>query len=433
MLRATMMTKTLALASLVSVAMALAPALWGCGKQPTAYEDPNASITTTLTPTALIDAATLKQWMDEGKVNNTDPNSRDRVVIVTVAKPSTYAANHIPLSVSLQITELTEPRLEAVAPLASEPPGGPAMDELVDRLGIDGRTTVVFTVSGGQSNWPYGLIYATRAYFTFRYWGFPKERLKVLNGGDDAWTAAGFTLTAEAPVVARCGFTVQSNYKGSDDCLRLRTAIGPMIDIVDRVNSGALSVASATGISILDARGGVNPATGPFLANASLDDYAKYYDTIVPGKTPALRSAGEMVDRLATFGVTAAKTMTYVYCTTGFGSSTLFFILDGVLGWPVTLYDGSATGQWFAYREASGVGAAWRVDLNSPGTLLPRTFGTITTGLLTLDPTANALFRSVTDRRANQIFLEDRAYFSGKGGGGGGGPAPPPPGPPSGC
>ena len=36
------------------------------------------------------------------------------------------------------------------------------------------------------------------AYWTFRYWGFPRERVKMLNGGDDAWEVAGRPLTDAA-------------------------------------------------------------------------------------------------------------------------------------------------------------------------------------------------------------------------------------------
>ena len=33
------------------------------------------------------------------------------------------------------------------------------------------------------------------AFWTFRYWGFARDRVKILNGGDDAWDVAGRPLT----------------------------------------------------------------------------------------------------------------------------------------------------------------------------------------------------------------------------------------------
>jgi 3-mercaptopyruvate sulfurtransferase SseA len=419
-------TRKLALVGL-GIAMVLTLGLWGCGYNPMGYDDPSGTITTTLTPSALIDAVTLKQWMDEGKVNSTDPETRDRVVVVTVASPTTYAANHIPGSVFMNSSELNATRMEAVAALTSEVPDGPTMDALISRLGIDGRTTVVFTVSAAQSN----LLNATRAYFTFRYWGFPKERLKVLQAGDDGWTTAGYTLTTAVPSVAPSSFSVRSNYHGDVACLRMRTSIGQMIDVVDRVNQGSLSTSSASGISICDTRGAIDPVVGPYVANATLDTYSSYYVTTA-GKSPSFAATDVMVARLATYNISAGKSMNYVYCASGHRASTHFFILDGILGWPVTLYDGSS-GQWLAYRTANLVNTAWRVDTNSPNTALPRTIGTITTGTLTLDPTANALYTTVTDPRANQIFAEDKAYFTSGATASSGGGNPGGSGGPSGC
>lgn len=417
MLRKPRIARQAALIGLLGILTGLSLAITGCGNNPTSYVDPTESVTTTLTPTALIEPTTLKQWMDEGLVNNSAPNARDRVVVVTVGTTATYGTSHIPGSVLFNSsTELLVSRLEAVAPTTSEVPDGPAMDAMLQRMGIDRYTTVVFTVSTGQN-----YLNATRAYFTFRYWGFPKERLKVLQGGDNGWTTAGQTLVADVPVIRRSTFSVRDIYDGTGACVALRAPIGEMIDVVDRINAGSLSATSPTGVSILDLRGGVDPAVGPYIANAKVDDWNQYY---VSGQSSTFKPTADVVARLATFGVTETKSMTYVSCASGMRCSAVFFMLDGVLNWPVRLYDGSS-GQWFGYRTANAVGTAWRVDTNSPGTALPRTFGTIASGSLVLDPVANTLYTSITDRRANQIGVEDLIYLSsgstGDGGGGGGG------------
>lgn len=422
MLRKSRIAGPARVAAVIGILAGLSLALSGCGKNPTSYVDPMASVTTTLTPNALIEAATLKQWMDEGLVNNTNPRARDKVVVVTVATSAQYTANHIPGSVLLNSsTELTTSRLEALSALTSEVLDGSQMDALIQKLGIDRYTTVVFVASTGQN-----FLNPSRAYFMFRYWGFARERLKVLQGGENAWTTAGYTLTTTAPTVTPTTFSVRDLYDGTGAHLAFRVPIGEMIDVVDRVNAGTLSASSATGITILDVRGGVDPLVGPYVANSKVDDYAQYY---VTGATSTFKPTADMVARLESFGVTSTKSMTYVYCASGMRASSVFFVLDGILGWPVKLYDGSS-GQWFAYRTANAVNTAWRVDTNSPNTTLPRTFGTIASGSLTLDPTANALYLSVTDKRANQIGVEDKAYQSSGsttgntgGGSGGGGPS----------
>jgi 3-mercaptopyruvate sulfurtransferase SseA len=400
--------------------------IWGCADHPTEYDNPADGIVTTLTPNALIDAATLAGWIDEGRLNSTDPDSRDKVVILTVATAANYAISHIPGAQLLNSsTELSMTRFDALATVGTELLDGPSMDALVQRCGIDEHTTIVFSVSTGQN-----LLNASRAYFTFRYWGFPKERLKYLQGGDAGWTAAAYTLTgvddAAAPVVARSDFSVREFYKGNFDNFGVRTSLGEMISTVDKVNTGTLSVADGAGtIEILDTRGGINVETGVYVNNAKIDNYADYF---VSGATSTFKPTEDLVARLSGLGVTAEKSMIYTYCASGVRASAVFFVLDGILGWPVTIYDGS-TGQWMGYTTANGVNAAWRVDVTTPGTLLARTYGT-PAGSLTVDAVSNALYTSIADTRANQILNEDQAYFSsggattpppGGGGGGGGG------------
>lgn len=409
--------------------------LWGCGGGDTEYPDPSASITTTKTANALIEPSTLKQWMDEGKVNNTDPVYLDKVVVVTVGTPAQYTAQHVPGSRLLDSgTQLALTRLDGVATIGTEVPDGATMDSVIQSLGITSNTTIVFVASKGQNT-----LNPARAYFTFRYWGFPKERLKMLNGGEDGWnsavTANGWAnayalTTAAAPAAVASTLSVRNWYVHSGNSTSnfgFRTAIGEMISVVDRVNAGTLSM-GATGISILDVRGG-SPTVS--IRTAGIDDYAQYAVSGT-GNLSTYKPVSELVARLASFGVTSTKSMTYVFCASGHRASSAFFVLDGILGWPVTLYDGSWN-QWSSYASTATtnkVSTAWQTDVNTTGTTLNRSSGAISTAgtSIILDSIANALYMSVTDGRANQMFNEDKAYYTGgasgggsSGGGGGGG------------
>lgn len=424
------MTRRSMLFSLVGLMLTVLLTVWGCGSGGSgSYADPNASITTTKTATALIEPATLKQWMDEGKVNNPDPTNRDKVVIVTVATTAQYAAQHIPGSLLLNSsTELNMTREEGVGSIGTMVMTGGSIDTLVQRFGINANTTIVFVASKDQN-----ALNPARAYFTFRYWGFPKERLKILNGGENAWATAvtagswatSYTLTTLAPTVTASTFSVKNLYSGSTTNFSLRTSIGEMLTVVDKVNAGTLSTTSTTGISIMDERGG-SPTV--YVNNANVDDYAQYALTGT-GNTSTYKPTSDLTARLATFGVTASKSMNYVYCASGVRASSLFFVLDGILGWPVSLYDGSWY-QWSSYAStatANKVATIWQTDVLTSGTTASRTFGSITTAgtSIILDPVANAMYTSITDPRANQILNEDKAYFTSGGtttttGGGGG-------------
>lgn len=419
MMQRLLMTRRTMLYSLVGMLMTTMLALYGCGSGSSSsgsYPDPTASITTTKTANALIEPATLKQWMDEGKVNNTDPASLDRVIIVTVATAAQYAAQHIPGAQLINsASELMMTRLEGVGSMTTMVLDGPSIDSLVKRLGVNQNTTIVFVASKNQN-----ALNATRAYFTFRYWGFPKERLKVLNGGENGWESAitagtwpaTYALTTTAPTITPSTFSVQNLYNGSNtNNFGLRTSIGEMLAAVDKINNGSLS-AGPTGVSILDVRGG-NPTV--YMQNAGVDDFNQYAMSGT-GNTSTYKSTSDIITRLATFGVTSAKNMTYIYCASGLRAASPFFVLDGILGWPTTMYDGS-WGQWSSYAStatANKVSAAWQTDAVSAGTAINRTFGAITTAgtSVVLDPTSSAMYTSITDPRANQILNEDRAYFT---------------------
>lgn len=387
--------------------------IWGCADHPTEYDNPNDSIITTKTPTALIEAATLAEWIDEGRLNSTDPGSRDKIVIFAVASPTAYNTGHI---AGAQLwnwnTESSLTRLEGVAASGSMVITGPVLDTILSRAGVDEHTTVVFTT-------PDDFNKASRGWWTLRYWGFPKERIKILQGGDAGWVAAGNTLVTEAPTVAPSNFSVRDLAAYSEFGGDFRVSIGEAIRAVDAINSGA-----TPDIRWLDVRGGVDPVAGGRIQVAQLDSWNAYYAT---GTTATLKPVDELVARLATFGVTAATPLTYVNCQGGVKCTVTFFILDGILGWPVQSYNGS-WGQWSAYGNDT-VADAWETDLVTPNTAINRSFGTWTPGTPAIDPVANAAY-GIADPRANQIESEDEAYFSsggtttpppGGGGGGGGG------------
>lgn len=367
--------------------------LGGCGG---GYSDPNGSVTTTKTASALIEAATLNQWVAEGKLNNQDPAARDKVVILSVSELANYNAGHIPGSVLVNsASELNMTRMEGVTTITTMVLNGPSIDSIIKKAGIDANTTVVFTVRKGGS-W----LNMARAYFTFRYWGFPKERLKILNGGDDAWVDAGFAaLDTTVPTIKASTYSVRNNASLKTE---LRFAVGDMINLVDQINAGIIKT-DVTGVSILDVRGG-SPSV--YVANAVIDDFNQYGAAPAAGKTVKFKSKTDVEARLSAMGVTASKSMTYVYCASGMRASVPFFVIDAMMGWPVTLYDGSWN-QWSSYLT-SVVGSVWAVDTaRSTGTVTPPA-----TSQTTLDPISKALFGSVTDSRANQIKLDDVGYFS---------------------
>ena len=448
MMQQFLMTRRSMLFSLVGLMLTALLTVWGCGgsgstgsgSYPIPVTPQPAAALETADKTSKATADDLKTWINSGYLNNNSAiaskastiskaatsSSAAKLVILAVTTPADYLNGHIPGAQLLNsATEINQTRLEGVAQIGTQTPDGTIIDPIIKRSGIDANTTIVFTVSKKGS-----FLNAARAYYIFRYWGFAKERLKILDGGDDAWVDAGNTLTTEAPVITPSTYSVKNNTNN----FQLRSSIGDMISLVDGINQGTISN-DVDGVAILDVRGptnGVLPTV--YMANAKVDDFAQY-TTAISGKTSKYNDAESIKTHLATFGVAAQTKMTYVYCASGTRAASTFFVLDGILNWPVTLYDGSWN-QWGQYFFNTSTGqdtnkklysdynlpsaSPWRVDINTPGTTKARTTGTMLTNpntspavgtALALDPVALAMY-TTTDPRANQMKIADLLYIT---------------------
>lgn len=187
------------------------------------------SFNTPITPqttSTLIAPETLKAWMDSGAVNST---GFDKVVILDVTSLGTYTAGHIPGAQFLNSSDLLQTRQEGPAADINMSPDGPHMDAVIQKYGIDTTTTIVFT-SGGASPSANSVLNATRAYWTFRYWGFPKGKLKLLDGINFSWAAAYGLTTDTPPSPAPSTYSVKNNVALRTD---LRASLNDMINVAE--------------------------------------------------------------------------------------------------------------------------------------------------------------------------------------------------------
>jgi 3-mercaptopyruvate sulfurtransferase SseA len=190
---------------------------------------------TTSTTTALISAETLKGWIDDGKVNGT---GYDRVVILDVNTPANYTAGHVPGAHFVNSADIYQIRREGPANDVNMVLDGSRMNALVRKYGIDSRTTIVFT--GGSATGSAGnYLPATRAYWMFRYWGFARERLKLLDGINTAWSATYGLSTTPAPAITPSTYSVTSNRVLRSD---LRASLSEMINAAEGKRPNALVV-----------------------------------------------------------------------------------------------------------------------------------------------------------------------------------------------
>jgi 3-mercaptopyruvate sulfurtransferase SseA len=416
---------------------ALALASVGCGGSAgtTSYANP---VTTTQTPGAIIDAATLAKWTDEGKVN-APLGTADRVVVISVTTPSSFVSTrkHIPDAVLLDSsTELSMTREEGLGPATTMMLAGPQMDALVQKLGIDGSTTIVLTHPKGSTDSEH--LQPAVAYWTLRYWGFPRERVKMLNGGDDAWDVAGRPLTDAALVPTPSTFSVTSNKVLKDT---LRFAVGEILTLVDSLNRDRNLLNTW---QMLDVRGFT---VSPYIANAYRGNGPFQYATDrVNGESTRNRlypDEATALSRLASLPVMDGTTPVYLsptkklisMCGTSFNCAPIFVIFDGILEVAegnAAMYDGSST-QWNNYSlakiRAAGASAsqanAWAFDAATSGLSSLRAVGSLPAAIPGENPFVPGNFvYSPSQDEANQIEAADKAYMAKTGGGsttGGGG------------
>ncbi|WP_321532578.1 selenite/tellurite reduction operon rhodanese-like protein ExtH [uncultured Desulfuromonas sp.] len=308
----------------------------------------------------LIEADTLKQWLDEGLVNNTDSYD-GKVVILEYGT----TGDRIPGAIQVGVNELRGTRLDGLAPAASLVATGPQIDAVIQAAGIDENTTVVL-MTGGKA------YLSTRPYWTFRYWGFSQDRLKVLNGGKTAWTAAGYDLTSEETVVAPSTYSVKDIGAINDD---LRVSIGELIETLDDA-----TIANGTDYITIDARGGsatsgfVGAGTTTSLISGSVVFEGHPAGGIAFSQGALFDADGKFLDAdtikglLETAGWQEGMPV-ITYCTSGFSCTPIFFAFEAILGTEVQVFDGS----WSQAGQYAAIGTDADMDGvdDNTGAVLP--------------------------------------------------------------
>lgn len=448
------------IATLLGVIAVVSLTIWGCGTS--GYDGQTAGTQAiTKTDTALIDAATLKGWVDAGLVNK--QAGYERVVILDVSTnpviapattpstdDSTNAYNtvgHIPGAqlISAGSAAFYETRAEGPMSITgSMVCTGATMDSLIQKAGIDATTTIVLTTNGTSA------LNLTRAYTTFRYWGFPKSRIKVLQSGNAGWTAAGYALTSNVPSIQKSTYGVAQNGKSNVNT-DMRVSLGEMIAYVKGIVAG-----NAGNVYILDTVRPANPGifkTTDLLATGytPFDGYVKGsygfpLASVITGVTfktadeikAAVSAAFSSTSTIGDANRDSAKTF-ITMCRAGNNASQAYFVLDGIAYYnsnvDIKWYDGSL-GQWNLcaskdHLALNGTNAGGKLAVGSiwdTTSLMDSLTWNVDRGLTIVDYSARVYGVEPSFAEGNQLETADKAYRSavtgttgGSGSSGGGG------------
>lgn len=296
---------SLVLMALVLSLVSLSLTLHGCGGG--GYDAPP----TTTTSTALVSADTLKEWVDSGRVNGT---GYDRVVVLDINSLSNYSTGHVFGAQFLDSADIFQVRTEGPATDVNMVLDGSHMDALIQKYGIDKNTTIVFTSGTGScgTSTPGSILSATRLYWTFRYWGFSKERLKVLDGINcDYGKRLGLT-TVQSPAITPSAYSVRNNANFRSD---LRASLSEMIDVVYGKVLNALIIDSRgpTGsyAGTAGSTSGVFSPTGDFVVFEGRIKGAKallWTDQLDSTNNYRFLSADNLIAKYAAIGLDSTKT-----------------------------------------------------------------------------------------------------------------------------
>ena len=215
------------------ISVLLVAMVWLAGCSSDGYDDPNAELMANdATANTLIEPAAVKSWVDNGCVI---PETGQRVVILDcVPNPpgagpysdteSWFAGDktkimaniekmyggklspqyksfsgmgdgmfgHIPGAIPNVSHEGFEVTARDDGPILAEHEVGTGdlIDQMLRKYGITKKDVIVLTTS----RYDYPGFCASRLWWTLRYWGFPRNQILVLNGGNKAYAMAGNPL-----------------------------------------------------------------------------------------------------------------------------------------------------------------------------------------------------------------------------------------------
>jgi 3-mercaptopyruvate sulfurtransferase SseA len=307
--------------------------LYSCNQQP--------GVSVMITPDI------LNEWVTNGY--GTDLNGYSKMVIIDATSQNSYTGGGFVPGAYLMDTgvDLEAERSNGVATIASMVPAKEHIDDLIQRVGIDQETVIVIT---GDT-----MLAIGRAYFIFRYWGFPKERLKVMNGTNATYAEAGFPLTSVPPEPEDSPYTLCNLTQKTS----LRASLSDMIVIAEDTDTESVVIDARTAGEF----SGTSGAREAFVGHIKTAVNQNFQELLVDGSS--LLPAQDLASIMDALGVGGTKT-SYVYCHTGWRASVIFLALDAVLGYSVELYDGSWA-EWGQMADEGKQGALkadslWRTD-----------------------------------------------------------------------
>ncbi len=254
-----------------------------------------------------------------------DPN----LVLLHVGDPAAYPAAHIPGARLVNLADISVGDRTGRG-LALEMPSADTLRARLAALGIGDDSRIVLYYG---KDW---VSPTTRVHLTLAYAGLD-ARASILDGGMDAWTAAGHSTTAEIPAPA----------VGTLSALRVRNFVVAAAYVQSMIGRPGVSIVDARDTAFyIGSRSGGGPSAphrAGHIAGARSVPFSTLTDASLRLKSPA-----ELAAAFAAAGV-GPRDVIIGYCHIG-QQATAMLTAARVLGHPILLYDGSFQ-DWSARAE----------------------------------------------------------------------------------
>ncbi len=302
-----------------------------CGTGGGSDYDENPQSSTYNDADTLISVDELKSWVD-----NSMRTEDGRPVVVIERSDVDYdndnKSDYIPGSVISPFGSLQETRSDGPVSNTAMILSGAKMNAVLQDCGITKDTVVVFTGEPGYV--------ITRAWWTFYYWGFSEENIKVLDGGTKAYFNAGYFTTNEPKIVKPSSFKISDLPYDSIRGERIDEARVPIGRMIEHVRNGDATIIAAV------------PGTGNNFFNGKIKGSQRAFPVYLEGffnSDGTFKSAEEIAQMFADNGVNLPEDKNariIVYCNRANLASLYYYVIKEILGYNnVGNYDG-AWSEW---------------------------------------------------------------------------------------
>ncbi|MEF9427004.1 MAG: hypothetical protein L0956_07475 [Candidatus Mariimomonas ferrooxydans] len=337
---------------LVSASMILIPLfIYSCGGH-SEYSDLPENVG------VMITSESLNSWVKNGFGGDSFGNTR--MAILQIDTEDNYDDfGHVPGAFFVDQkagTDLKDARNDGIIKVNAQVPTRSMMDAMIQRTGIDGATLIVITGNNMQI--------MGRLYWNFRYWGFRKGRLKVLNGTLDDYTAAGYPLTwTPTPEPEPSTYSVcEHNQSTSVD--KFRASLEEMRNVAADSDPATLPLDIRTPEEFNGEQSSITDNKVAFTGRIRGAKHLQWEDLLEGGTASNYFKSKEDIEAIITVtGMDSSKTA-YLYCQIAQRTSVSFLALDGILGWSAKMYDGSWL-EWGNLSDDEGTlesDSPWRTD-----------------------------------------------------------------------